>query len=140
MWYKALLEVLQHQLELLSPRLQKADVQQEEDTCALLAAACSHAKAFSELMQVTKSHQRKQVPASAERLLCLCHWIDARPDSSGLLDLRWNARPPAWRCSHHVARSVGHIDTQTAACVPCRGGISCCAGLDAGSEERSADY
>ena len=65
MWYKALLEVLQHQMEQLSPRLQKASLEQEEDTCALLAAACLHAKAFSGLMQVTKSHQRKQVPASA---------------------------------------------------------------------------
>ena len=61
MWYKALLEVLQHQMEVLSPRLQKADLEQQEDTCALLAAACSHAKAFSELMQVTRSQQRKQV-------------------------------------------------------------------------------
>ncbi len=65
-WYKALLEVLQHQMELLSPRLQKASLEQEEDTCALLAAACLHAKAFSGLMQVTKSHQRKQVLGSTQ--------------------------------------------------------------------------
>ncbi len=58
----------------------------------------SHAKAFSGLMQVTKSHQRKQVPASAAGLACtLSYGYNARPDSSGSLDLRWNARPPAWR-------------------------------------------
>ena len=61
-WYKALLEVLLHQMELLSPRLQKADPMAEEETCALLSEACLHAKAFSGLMQVTKGHQKsKQV-------------------------------------------------------------------------------
>lgn len=79
MWYKALLEVLQHQMELLSPRLQKADLEHEEDTCALLAAACLHAKAFSGLMGVTKSHQRKQVLASAEgRMHLLFEWQAAK--------------------------------------------------------------
>ena len=61
-WYKALLEVLLHQMELLSLRLQKADPVEEEETCALLSEACLHAKAFSGLMQVTKGHQKsKQV-------------------------------------------------------------------------------
>ena len=61
-WYKALLEVLLHQMELLGPRLQKADPMEEEETCALLSEACLHAKAFSGLMQVTKGHQKsKQV-------------------------------------------------------------------------------
>ncbi len=80
MWYKALLEVLQHQMEQLSPGLQKASLEQEGDTCALLAAACLHAKAFSGLMQVTKSHQRKQVPASARRPLHLLNEYHRLPE------------------------------------------------------------
>ena len=77
--------MLQHQIELLSPRLQKADLGQEGDTCALLAAACLHAKAFSGLMGVTKSHQRKQVLASLLEGACTC-WLE------------WRAAKMVWEC------------------------------------------